>query len=150
MAAADERGARDLVKDVAEDRGRAEHIVEVDPHAPAPAETGDLVHVVVANHRAPHRPVAPGVDRAGVVGLLADVVDLVQLDHVVVAAEHEGHVRGVVDQVVRRPQAHARQRDRGLVHAIPLPVVVNVVVHRFVLGAFQRCAVAESNVIDLI
>ncbi len=67
-----------------------------------------MVEVVVADRRAAHGPVAPGVDGPGVVGLVAHAVDLVELDEVVVAAEHDGHVRGVVDQVVRDAVAARR------------------------------------------
>ena len=90
-----------LVEHVADDLRAAEHVVQVHAHAAAALEAVDVVQVVVADDRAAHGPVAAGVDRPGVVGLVAHVVDLVELDHVVVAAEADRHVRGVVDQVVR-------------------------------------------------
>ncbi len=106
-SAPDERRPGDLVEHVADDLRAAEHIVEVNPHAPSPAKAGDVMQVVVPDHRASHGPVSSCVYRAGVVGLEADVMDLVEFDRVVVSAEHEGHVRRIVDKVMCRAQPHA-------------------------------------------
>ena len=99
----------------------------------------------MADDRAPHRPVPAGVHRPGVVGFQAHIVDLVVLDDVVVAAESDGHVRGVVDKVVRRPVADAAQRDGGCVHAVPSSVVMDMVILGDVSAGGERRTLSSSQ-----
>ena len=54
--------------------------------------------------------VAPLIKSAAVVGFRAHVVDFVELKHMIVAADEDGLVRRVVDQIVRGPVAHAFHR----------------------------------------
>ena len=109
--AADKRGSRHSIEQVAGDFRAAEHVVQIDAHAAASSKAVDVVQVVVADDRAAHGPVAAGVDRSRVVRFVAHAVDLVELDQVIVAAEAHAHVRRVVDQVVRGSIADALQRE---------------------------------------
>ncbi len=154
--AADERGARHVAKEIARDFRAAEHVVEVDAHTAAPLETGDVMQIIVAYHRAALRPVTARIHGARVVRFIAHAVNFVELDDVVVAAEADGHVRRVVDEVVRRAQSDPVQRNRFLIHARPAPVMVDVVVLRHMLRRGQGLPVpagqddaAVSHVVDV-
>jgi len=142
---ADERCARDLVEHVPADLRPAEHVVQVDAHAPFAPEARNVVQVVVPDQRSSHGPVAPRVDGPRVVGLGAHVVDLVALHPVVVPTERDGLVRGIVNEVTRRRAPDAVERDGRLVHAVPSTVVVHVVVVRHVATGRQREPVAARE-----
>ncbi len=144
-AAADERRAGHLIEHVAGNLRAAVHVVQVHAHAAAALEAVDVVQVVVPDHRAPHRPIAPGIDRAGIVRLEAHVVDFVQLDHVIVAAKADGLVRRVVDQIVGNPVADAVHRNAGAVHRLETAVVMDVVVFGVQPGRCQRLAIAAGK-----
>ena len=82
-------------------------------------------------------PVAAArIDGAGILGLQADVTNVVVFDRQVVAGEHDAHPRPVVDQVVRGAIADAIQADAG-----PLSIehadMMNIVIVRVVLGAVK-------------
>ena len=74
-------------------------VVEVHALAPHRSRAADVVNEVVSDHVAADRPIAAGVEDAHVTRLLANVVDFVQFHHVFVAAEADGPVRGVVDEL---------------------------------------------------
>ncbi len=142
---ADECGSRYPIEQVAGDLRSAEHIVQVDPHTSAPLEAVDVVHVVVADDGAAHGPVAAGIDGPGVVRLVANAVDFVQFDEVIVATEPHAHVRGVVNQVVRGTIADPLQRDARPVDSLPAGVVMDVIVLGEMPGGGKRLAVASGQ-----
>ena len=147
---AQHHGPVDPRKDVAEDGRPARLVVEVDAHDAREFVTAlegrhEVVKVVVADDAAALGPVAPDVERAGVAGVGADVMDLVELQDVVVAPEQDGGVRGVVHQVVRHAVAHAVEKDRGPVSADPAAEMVDVVIDGEVAPGLERLAVAAAE-----
>ena len=73
-------------------------------------------------------------------------MDFVVLDDLVVARETDGHVRHVVDQVVRGPIADAEKSDPLLVDRVPAGNVMDVVVVRVVPGRRECLAVTAFQV----
>ena len=67
----------------------------------------DVMKVVMTNDRAPGRPVPSHVEGPDIAGLEAHMVNLVILNEMVVAAQLDGIVRSVVDQVVPDLLTHA-------------------------------------------
>ena len=146
-AAADQHGARAAQEDVAEYRGPAGAVVEIDrPHAVvAVAKDAQVVKEVVPHHIAPLGPVAAHVEGAGVAGLRAHVVDLVELDHMVIAVQQHRGVGRVVQVVVRDAVAHAVQVDPRRVGEQPAAEAVDVAVLDHVAGRLQRTPVAAGQ-----
>ena len=93
--------AGDLVEHVALHQDPGQAVVEIDPvHAVALEPRSDVVEEVVLHPVAAGAPVASRVDGPGIAGLLADVMELVELDEVLVAPVQDGGVGRRVDQVV--------------------------------------------------
>ena len=67
--------------------------------------------IVVANHIATTRWVAPLVDRARIIGRRHDVIDLVVLDDVVVSVDQDRLMRRIVDVIVCCPRAEVPPRE---------------------------------------
>ena len=107
VATADEGRAGHAMEEIALDPRRGKLIVEIHTHAALSLEAGDVVKMVVPDQVATAGPVFPAVYGARVVRLLAHVMDLVQLQHVVIAVERDGDVRRVMDEVVGGPVADA-------------------------------------------
>ena len=144
-AAADEHGAGRLVDDVAENDRPAGAVVEVHALGAVQARTVDVVDEVVSDHVAADRPIAAGVEDAHVARLLANVVDFVQLHHVLVAEETDGPVRGVVDEVMSGAVAHALELNRRQYVRCSRGKMMDVVVDHVVAGGRQRAAVAAVD-----
>ena len=87
-------------------------------------------------------PVAPaGVDRAAVLRLKAEVVEMVVFDAQIVPAHLHAHARAVVDVIVRGGVVHAIQADAAGV-LVEDTHVMDVIVLSEVTGASERFAVA--------
>ena len=119
---------------VAEHRVAAVAVVEVDGGVAVAHRAADVVPVVEADQVAAARRVAPLVESAAVVGFGADVVDLVEFEHMVVAADEDGLVRRIVDQVVRGPVADALEREAVGRSELVLGEAPDVVVDGLVAG----------------
>ena len=140
--AADRRGVGHVAEQVAGDAEAGCTVVQVDAQGAAVARPEDVVEVVVADDVALPIPAPAGVEGAHVAGLVADAVQLVQLDDVVVAAEEDAVVRAVVDQVVRDSLAYSVHQHARPVSALQARIVEDVVVVGVVAGSRQRPAVA--------
>ena len=158
IAAAEEHGARIHVhprEHVAIHSDATVDVVDVDTHAADAmvlregSVVRQVMEVVVAHHVAAFRQsrhVAVHVPRPGVAGLVGDVMHLVVLRNMVIAAEQERLVRRVVDQVVRHPHRDALDADRRLIGAaVPGGVVVDVTVLHHVPGRLKRGQVAPGD-----
>ena len=88
-----------------------------------------------------HRPVAARVNRASIIGLETDMVDLVALDHMVVSEQRNRHVGRIMDEVVRGAVADACDFDCGLRCSLPATVVVDVAPPYVVPAWRQRDAI---------
>ena len=103
------------------------------------------MHIVAAQDVAAHRPVASGINRAGVVRLLADVRDFVVFNDDIVAAKSHAHVRRVFDKIVRNPIADAVGRNSRRVHALHATVIMNVVLLNNVFAGNQLISIAPAH-----
>ncbi len=135
--AADEGGPARPVKHVPHQTVTAVAVVQVDAHRADSSHRAQVMDVVPAEHVALGRPVAPGVEGSHVGRLLGDVVDVVQFQHVFVAAVEDGRVRGIVDQVVRHAVADAVDVDAGRIGPLQSSEVMDMVVRREIAGRSQ-------------
>ena len=101
-----------------------------------------MVQVVVANDRAALGPVPAAVNRTGVVRFEAHAVDFVELNEMIVAAERNGLVWRMLNQVVRNPQTNSGNGNGRLIHAIPAAVMVDVVILGEMPGWSQRLPIS--------
>jgi hypothetical protein len=69
-------------------------------------------------------------------------VNLVKLNEVVISAETDCHVWGIMDKIVARTIADAANRNGGIIHAIPSAVVMNVIIFYVMLRRFKPLAIA--------
>ena len=107
------------------------------------AEPADMVEHVIANDCSALGEVPRGhVQPAGVLRAQIGMVDDVVFHHVVVAADQQGLVVAVVDQVVARPVADPGQVDARVVGALERGDVMDVVVVRVAIAPRQAAAVA--------
>ncbi len=135
--------ARDLVKHIAAHLDPGKAVVQINAVYPVALEhRRDVVQVVVPDLVATRPPVASGIDGAGVAGLLADVMQFVQLDEVLVATIKDSGMGSRVDQVVTRPLPGSVQADRRIVHVLEVSKIVDVAVFDVVLSGGERLAIA--------
>ncbi len=149
---ADHNGAVGLVEQVAVDASAAGPIVQVDRHGVAEivlaelvVESAEVVEVVEPHHVSAHGPIAAHVERTRVAGFAADIVDVVELNDVLVAAEQYGGVRRVVEVAVRDPVAYAADQYGRTIRADPAAEVVDVAVLNEVAGRRQSQTVAAGE-----
>ena len=102
----------------------------------------DVAPQVVADHVAATGRITALIKRTGVVARVAHIVDHVVFKDVVVAADADGHVRRVVQQVVRSAVADTAERDAAGIAELMLGEPPDVIVHGLVAGWRERLAVA--------
>ena len=103
------------------------------------------MQIVVADHRAAHRPVSPRIDCSRVVGLITNVVNFVELNNMIVTAEVSGRVRRIVEQVVCGAIADPVDRDAVPIHPVPPAPVVDVIVLGVEARRRERFSVASTD-----
>ena len=86
--------------------------------------------------------IATFVERAGVIARIAHIVHQVVFEDVVVAADADGHVRRVVQQIVRGTVADAAECNAAGIGELVLREPPDVVVHGLVARRRERLAVA--------
>ena len=101
-----------------------------------------MVEKIVAKHVAAFAPIAAHVECADVSALLANVVNVIMLDDVFVAAEQNAVVWAVVYQVVLDALAYAKHVNTWLIAAGPLAHVMYVVVGGAMPTRPERLAVS--------
>ncbi len=82
--------------------------------------------VVVANHRATHRPVPACINGSCIIGFEANIMDFIKLNDVVIPTETDGHMRSIMNQVMGNFIANTAEIDSRCVHTIPPGVMVNM------------------------
>src|SRR6185369_15609421 len=87
-----------------------------------------IVEIVVTDDVAPFSIILSHVDGAGIARLQADMMDLVIFEDVLIAAQNDGAMRSVVDQVVCYAVANAGYVDTGGVGPRPLAKIMYAVV----------------------
>ena len=87
-----------------------------------------MVKKIIAKHVATFAPVAPHVERADVSAFLANVVNVVVLYNVFIAAEQNAVVWAVMNQIVFDTLAYAYDVYTRLIAARPLAHVMYVIV----------------------
>ena len=102
----------------------------------------DVTPQVVADHVAAAGWVAAFVQRAGVIAGVAHIMHDVVLEDVVVAADADGHVRRIVQQIVRGAVADAAQSNAAGIGELVLREPPDVIVDGLVAGRRERLAVA--------
>jgi hypothetical protein len=73
------------------------------------------------------------------------MMDLVELQHVIIAVERDRDVWGVMDEVVGSPVADAVDGNAVAIHAVPAAIVVDVVVVGDVASRGERFAAAAAE-----
>jgi hypothetical protein len=73
------------------------------------------------------------------------MMDLIELQHVIIAVERDRNVWGVMDEVVGSPVADAVDGNTVAIHAVPAAIVVDVVVVGDVAPRGERFAVAATE-----
>ena len=87
-----------------------------------------MVKKIIAKHVATFAPVAAHVERADVSAFLANVVNVVVLDNVFIAAEQNAVVWAVMNQIVFDTLAYAYDVYTRLIAARPLAYVMYMIV----------------------
>ena len=87
-----------------------------------------MVKKIIAKYVATFAPVAAHVERANVSAFLANVVNVVVLDNMVVATEQNAVVWAVVNQIVFDALSYACDMYTRLIAARPLSHVMYVIV----------------------
>src|ERR1035437_517085 len=100
---------------------------------------------VVAEYHAAVGGVPEQLHRTLVIGFSHDVVDRVELDHVVVDLDPHGAARTVIHQVVRYPVAHAFELDRRRVGSVDAAEVIDPAVLDEVPAGLEGGTVAADN-----
>jgi len=101
--------------------------------------------IVVPDHDATLGPVATHVERANIARFETYVVNFVEFDHVVVAAQLNRVVGAIVNQIVGHTIANARDTDRGAVSPIQSAEVMNMIAEASVFGRLERKAVTTPE-----
>jgi hypothetical protein len=127
-AAANERRPPGTVEDVPYDGDSACRIIQIHGHSAVKARTFDIVKVIIAYNRSSRRPVATHIKGPDITGLEADMMYLVELNGVIVAAELDCIVGTVMNHIVRNVIADAVHRDGRPVSSIDAPEVMNVII----------------------
>src|ERR1051325_10622568 len=109
---AQESRALHLEEDIAENLRAAHAVVHVNAHR-THSDAAGVVNEIVTNSVPLKGVVAPGIDGADVPGLQGDVMDLVEFDEMIVAAEENRAMRVIMNEVVRDEQPHSLQQNRG-------------------------------------
>src|SRR5581483_1349121 len=134
-----------VIEDVAEHGIAAIAIVEIDRRVAVSHRAADVVPVVEADQIAPARGIAALVERAAVIGLCADAIDLVELEEVIVAADEDGLMRRVVNAVVGRAVPHALEREAVGSGKLMDGEVPDMVVERLMARRGERLAVSTCQ-----
>ena len=87
-----------------------------------------MVKKIIAKHVATFAPVTAHVERADVSAFLANVVNVVVLDNVFIAAEQNAVVWAVMNQIVFDTLAYAYDVYTRLIAARPLAYVMYMIV----------------------
>ena len=71
-----------------------------------------FVNIIVPDSISAEGIIAPGIDRADVASFERNMMNIIELDQVIVAAEKHGRVRMVVNEIMRSALANAGDQDR--------------------------------------
>ena len=104
-----------------------------------------MVPEVVADHVSATRRISSFVEGPAIVRLCAGVMDDIVLENVVVAADHDRLVRGIVDQIMGRPIADAFEIDGVRSGQLVLGESPNVIIDGFMPGGRQRLSVTAGQ-----
>ena len=129
-------------KEVAEHRVAPIAVIEVDGRRAVSHRAADVTPQVVPDHIAATGRITALIKRTRVVARVAHIVDHVVFEDVVVAADADGHVRRVVQQVVRSAVADTAERDAAGIAELMLGEPPDVIVHGLMAGWRERLAVA--------
>src|SRR5689334_16665302 len=102
------------------------------------------MQIIEANFMTASSPIVPTINRACVIGFLADVVNFIVFDNVIVAAQIHGLMWRVVNQIMHSAAANAIETNAGLIGAIPTAVFVDMTVFDKMVGGRECGAVAAA------
>ena len=143
-SAADEHRPVDLEEHVSKNLRAADAIVHVNTHR-THADAAGMMNEIVADFVPAKRVVASGIDRADVARLQRDMMNLVKLDHMIVAPVKDGAVRVIVDEIVRGAQADPGHRHRRHVTLGPTALPLEMAILDEVPGWRKRLTVATRQ-----
>ena len=117
-----------FVENIAVDLSAADAVIHIDAHRTAASSGMGVMNVVVANTVASEAIVTTRVDRTDVTGFHRDVVDFIEFNGVVIAAQENCTVGMIVNQVVRHPLANTLHVNRWHIAFRPSSLTLEVAV----------------------